>query len=276
MAGHHPQHGAEHSRPLTGLTLFVCGVDGSPESAEAVREAALLAPPAGGSMMLVAAVMPGFVEGLATVVPGAGTTDPEQRARIDAAWHLDRAREIVGDRVPTVVSVHSGHPATVLEAEARRIQADAIAVGSHGNGRVSGVLLGSVATRVIHGAECSVLVARADPNQPFPGSIAVGVDGSEASRRALAIADGLAVRLDVPLRAFRLAGGHDTSPLPEDLGFEVEEVHQHVTPADALCARVTNVDLLVVGSRGLRGVHALGSVSEAVAHHSPASVLIVR
>ena len=260
---------------VVGLTHFVCGVDGSPEATEAAREVALLAP-AGGSLMLVAAVMPGFVEGLATVVPGATTSDPEARARVDAAWHLDRAREVVADRIATVVSVHSGHPATVLEAEARRIQADAIAVGSHGNGRVSGVLLGSVATRVIHGAECSVLVARADARRAFPGSIAVGVDGSESSLRAFEMAEALAARLGVPLRALHLADGHDTPPLPDDLGFEVEEIHQHVTAADALCARVTSTDLLVIGSRGLRGVRALGSVSEAVAHRSPASVLIVR
>lgn len=275
MSGH-PEHSAAPSRPVVGLSRLVCGIDGSPEAIEAVREAALLVPPAGGSLTLVAAVLPGFVEGLATVVPGAATADPEERARIDAAWHLDRAREVVGDRITTVVGVHSGHPAAVLEEKARRIQADAIAVASHGNGRVSGVLLGSVATRVVHGAECSVLVARGDPRRPFPSSIAVGVDGSESSRRALAVAEGLADRLDVPLRALHLAGGHDPSPLPDDLELEVEEIHQHVTPADALCARVTNTDLLVVGSRGLRGVRSLGSVSEAVAHRSPASVLIVR
>ncbi len=276
MAGNHPQSRVTPSVTGAGLKHFVCGVDGSPEAAEAVREAVLLAPAAGGSLMLVAAVMPGIVEGLASAVPGATTTDPEERARIDAAWRLDRAREIVGDRIPAIAEVRSGRPAAVLEAEARRLQADAIAVGSHGNGRVSGVVLGSVATRVIHGAECSVLVARADANRPFPGSIAVGVDGSQASRRALAMAQALAARLDVPLRVLHVAGGGETAPLPDDLGCEVEEIHQHVTPADALCARVTDVDLLVVGSRGLRGVRARGSVSEAVAHRSPASVLIVR
>ena len=34
--------------------------------------------------------------------------------------------------------------------------------------------------------------------------------------------------------------------------------------------------LVVVGSRGLGGVRALGSVSERVAHRAPCSVLIVR
>ena len=35
-------------------------------------------------------------------------------------------------------------------------------------------------------------------------------------------------------------------------------------------------DLLILGSRGLRGLRSLGSVSERVAHGSDASVLVVR
>ena len=40
--------------------------------------------------------------------------------------------------------------------------------------------------------------------------------------------------------------------------------------------RRRDADLLVVGSRGLHGVRALGSVSERVAHRAPCSVLVVR
>jgi nucleotide-binding universal stress UspA family protein len=35
-------------------------------------------------------------------------------------------------------------------------------------------------------------------------------------------------------------------------------------------------DLLVVGTRGLRGLAAVGSVSERVGHHAPCSVLVVK
>ena len=48
------------------------------------------------------------------------------------------------------------------------------------------------------------------------------------------------------------------------------------SPAAALVEQATADDLLVVGSRGLRGLRALGSVSEAVAHKAAGSVLIVR
>jgi nucleotide-binding universal stress UspA family protein len=259
----------------TALRRLVCGVDGSPEGYEAVREAALLAPATGGRIVLVGAVVPGLVEELTAIVP-AGDAEAQTVGEIATAASLARAEEVVGSRVRAITTVRTGPPAGVLTAEAQRVHADAIVVGTHGSRRVAGVLLGSVATRVIHRAACSVLVARADPRQPFPRSIAVGIDGSECSHRAFAVAQELADRLGAPLRAYRVADPHGSAPLSGDVELEIEEINQHVAPADALCARVTDVDLLVVGSRGLRGVRALGSVSEAVAHRSPASVLIVR
>ena len=45
---------------------------------------------------------------------------------------------------------------------------------------------------------------------------------------------------------------------------------------DVLLEAAREVDLLVVGSRGLRGLRALGSVSERVAHQAPCSVLVLR
>jgi len=259
----------------TALRRLVCGVDGSPEGYEAVREAALLAPATGGRIVLVGAVVPGLVEELTAIVP-AGDAEAQTGGEIATAASIARAEEVVGSRVRATTTVRTGPPAGVLTAEAQRVHADAIVVGTHGSGRVAGVLLGSVATRVIHRAECSVLVARADPRQPFPRSIAVGIDGSECSHRALTVAQELADRLGVPLRAYRVGDAHGRQPLCGDPELGIEEINQHVAPADALCARVTDVDLLVVGSRGLRGLRALGSVSEAVAHRSPASVLIVR
>jgi nucleotide-binding universal stress UspA family protein len=45
---------------------------------------------------------------------------------------------------------------------------------------------------------------------------------------------------------------------------------------DALVDASHEADLVVVGSRGLHGVQALGSVSERVAHRAVCSVLVVR
>jgi nucleotide-binding universal stress UspA family protein len=47
-------------------------------------------------------------------------------------------------------------------------------------------------------------------------------------------------------------------------------------PVPGLVDRSADHDLLVVGSRGLHGLRALGSVSERVAHRAKCSVLVVR
>ena len=51
-------------------------------------------------------------------------------------------------------------------------------------------------------------------------------------------------------------------------------VAQH--PVVALVEAARDADLLIVGSRGLHGLKALGSVSERVAHDASCSVLVVR
>ena len=50
-------------------------------------------------------------------------------------------------------------------AEAERVQADAIIIGSHGYGASYRALLGSVNEGVLRGARCPVLVVPADPSK---------------------------------------------------------------------------------------------------------------
>ena len=59
---------------------------------------------------------------------------------------------------------------------------------------------------------------------------------------------------------------------PEHFVFDDE---RHL-PDDGLVEASQTVDLLLMGSRGLQGVAALGSTSERVAHRAASSVLIVR
>jgi nucleotide-binding universal stress UspA family protein len=63
-------------------------------------------------------------------------------------------------------------------------------------------------------------------------------------------------------------------------GVEVETHCMPGDPADALIdvAEATDADLIVVGSRGMRGRRRflLGSVPNRVSHHAPCSVMIVR
>jgi nucleotide-binding universal stress UspA family protein len=53
------------------------------------------------------------------------------------------------------------------------------------------------------------------------------------------------------------------------------ELHE-ARPVDALVVASEHADLVVVGSRGVTGIRALGSVSERVGHEARSSVLVVR
>jgi len=235
------------------LVTIVCGVDGSAEAAEAVRQAAVLASPE-ARIELVGVIHAGLVASVAAVMP-AVTAEPERRLRKEAWAALADAAHDVPSGIEVTTTLRTGPAAALLEVEAARLEAGVIAVGSHGQGRLAGRLLGSVATRLVHNAACSVLIARPAPNVEFPLSIVVGVDDSEPSMRALAVARELSRRT----------------------GARLDPVHAlDNSPAAVLIERATADDLLVVGSRGLRGFRALGSVSEAVAHRAPGSVLIVR
>ena len=256
MAENVPDVALEGTVAVTALERVVCGIDGTPEAVEAARQAALLVPPA-GHMLLVEAV----------------TADT---ARTAAKADLAAARTAVADGVAIGVAVRVGPAPDMLERESRHVHADTIAVGSHGGGRAAGALLGSVATRAIHEASCSVLIARAGGAE-FPRRVVVGLDGSDAARHALAVGRLLASRASVPLDVIHVLDG--TLPrgaVQAGVDEEVCEVPATWSAADGLCAQAAAGELLVVGSRELRGIRSLGSVSEAVAHRAAASVLVVR
>jgi len=240
----------------TAFERAVCGIDGSPRAVESGRQASLLVP-SGGHVLLVRAIA-------------------ADAARAAADADLAAARTAVVDGVAVGVAIRVGHAAEMLERESRHVHAHVIAVGSHGGGRAHGTLLGSVATRVVHEAPCSVLVARPG-GADFPRQILVGLDGSAAAHHALAVGRLLASRTGVPLRVLHVLDG--TLPrgaAQAGVDEAVEEVPASWSAADGLCARASAGDLLVLGSRELRGIRSLGSVSEAVAHAAAASVLVVR
>jgi nucleotide-binding universal stress UspA family protein len=149
------------------------------------------------------------------------------------------------------------------------------AVGSHEFPRAVGMLIGSVATRVLHEAPCSVLVARAT-DWPWPRSIVVGLDGSDGSFAAAVVAHDVATRTGAVAR-FLVARGASPGDIESEalakFGYDI--AYSEDKPVPALLEAAREADLLVLGSRGVTGLRALGSVSERVAHHAPCSLLLV-
>ncbi|HEX5857292.1 MAG TPA: universal stress protein [Microbacterium sp.] len=252
----------ERTRDHKVFGRVLCGVDGSPAGEEAVRQGARLRWPH-APLLLVSVATP------------AAAAHPEAAVALElhAATALrDAERDAGNDCEPHLLI---GDPADCLLAAARDHWATLIAVGSHGSGRLGGLLAGSVATAMLHRASCSVLIAR-PPRNPdhFPARITVGVDGSDVSGIALELARELGTRLNATVTAV-IARGATTDP--QVSSDEVDAVHiDERDPVDALLDAAGRSDLLVLGARGLHGLRALGSVSERVAHRAPISVLVVR
>jgi nucleotide-binding universal stress UspA family protein len=249
---------------------ILVGVDGSPESIEAVRQASRLST---GELMLLSAwhVPPPSTGGVGSgYVYGELDEKPFQS---DAAEALEAAGRVLAGTRPVVKTVRGIGWESLLD-EIEDGDRSLVALGSHGQSRLHGIVLGSTATELVHKAPCPVLIARPAPPE-FPKRIVVGVDGSAESAQAYAVAEDLARRFDSELWPVAASGGD---------GFDKQRVREIVDqyeelpdePVRALIAASADADLVVVGSRGLHGLKSLGSVSERVAHAARSSTLVVR
>lgn len=233
--------------PASVFERVLAGVDGSEPGFEAVRQAARLAAPDGSLEVLTA------VDVAETVHTGFSAARVAEQLRLEADEASRRAVELAGRRAEPRVVEGVALPTLLHELEATG--ATLAVVGTHGHRRLSEIVVGGVAGELLHRAPCSVLVARppAEPER-FPRTIVTGDDGSEYAALAVAVAEHLARRFDAELR--------------------VLTAEEH--PVEALVEAGREADLLVLGSRGLRGLKSLGSVSERVAHQATCSVLVVR
>ena len=241
------------------------GVDGSPASLTALRLTRRLLVPHGRMLALTVAET--------RFATHAGMDAPSWTAEIERKAHEAAAlarSEFEGSFFDA--GVVSGYAARTLLGTAKKIDADVVSVGSHGTSRASGIALGSVATRLIHDAPCSVLVTHGHTQaEAFPRSIVVGIDTSPEAAEAEMLALALGAAYDARVRPLTATGGEplrDGAALSADLDAR--------SPVEALVDASDHNDLIVVGSRGLHGVRSLGSVAERVAHQSHCPVLIVR
>lgn len=254
-----PTHGAPFKRIL-------CAVDGSLEAGVALAHAIALA--GTDAKITVAAVW------------------SEESPLGRCAW------EVVDQAMATALAagarasrrlIKAPHVADALLATA--LGHDLIVIGSRPHGRARGVVTADVTTTIVHRATCSVLIARA---RPLTSGVLAATDGRPRSRSALTAATLVANRLGTPLSVLhvREAGDHERR---RELASELTNVRallgrdlRYVTDDGSTpgrivaAARDASVGLVVTGSAGKRGVAALGSTSERVAHQAPCSVLIVR
>lgn len=139
-----------------GAPHIVAGVDGSPQSAEALRWALRQAELTGGVVdAVIAWQYPYAASGLGWA-PAAGLDDTDYADL--AARSLSACVTAVSP--PPGVQVRElviqGNPGQVLLDAAK--DADLLVVGSRGHGGFTDALIGSVSTRCVHHARCPVVV----------------------------------------------------------------------------------------------------------------------
>jgi 3-phenylpropionate/trans-cinnamate dioxygenase ferredoxin reductase subunit len=253
---------------------IVVGTDGSPTATVAVEVAQKLAKRLRGKLVLVGALDAYGV-----------TRQPLQTALYEAA-EAARAK-----KVDAIAELIEGTPGESILAAAIKHDADLIVVGNRGMGQATRFRLGSVPDWIAHDAPCDLLIVdttgRAGPREPAPPytRILAGTDGSgtatEAVRKAYTFASVYAgtvtlVHVGDPLiGAIKLE--EVASTRPEDV--EVQKRTVEGDPAQRICelAEAEDVQLVVVGNKGMSGVRRfLGSVPNKVAHEVPSDVLIVK
>jgi nucleotide-binding universal stress UspA family protein len=229
------------------------------------------------------------------------STDDLRRAAEELL--ADELATVVGDRAsgpPVEATVLEGPPALRLTEAAEG--AELLVVGARGTGVAAAFGLGSVSQQCVHRSAVPVAIIRDDLNRrQATGRVAVGVDGSEDSVRALSWAADEARRRGAGLDVV-MAWSLFDQPVTEDhrrtfdqdaaeqvlddlLEAHADEVGELDVTRTAVCDRPGEVivdaaraaDLVVVGARGLGGFKrlALGSVSHHVAQLAPGPVVVV-
>jgi nucleotide-binding universal stress UspA family protein len=255
----------------------LCAVDGTRGSLAAVEQAAGLVG-AGGRLTLLAV----------TAVAGAGRykTAAISPQRVDRV--LGRAAEIAqaaGARTARIVDAE-GPPAEAILREAARHEL--LAMGAPTASPLGALLVGSVATAALGSLRTPMLAARTQKGHaPTPGVIVVASDGSADSGHVVELAGRLAREQGSRIVLVHAVGveSHTHPHRIEQQAHELELAVEGASELQVLASRPleaivetaasTGASLVLVGTRRLVGVHALGSVSQHVMRSAPCSVLLV-
>jgi nucleotide-binding universal stress UspA family protein len=251
------------------FSRIVVGVDGTDWGLEALRQALLLAPETAEVRAVTA------LDAAPAVHTGIQAARFTELLTQEAAETCATAQKIIGARPRADALVEHGKPVDVLRRQRDELDATLLALGGRRSSRFLGIMLGDTGTELLHDASCSLLLACPSAEGSWqPRRIVVGLDGSGYASDALTVADELAERLRGSVEVVSATGGQSEIDRDSAWGARVRS-WDDAEPVHALVGRSRTADLVVVGSRGLHGIRAIGSVSERVAHQAHCTALVV-
>ncbi len=142
----------------SSFNRILIAVDDSAFAAHAAEVGIELAQSLHAEVGFVHAFDPGAAPGAAWGVTADKASEMSERV---AKHLLAGFRERAAFRSHVSEFLESGKPASKIIEVAQNWPADVIVMGSHGRGKIQGILLGSVSQEVLHHAPCPVLVLRA-------------------------------------------------------------------------------------------------------------------
>jgi nucleotide-binding universal stress UspA family protein len=148
------------------MQRFLVAIDGSATALRAVESAADLARQCEAELIVTAVAPPPSAEidrdlaAYARLEHIAAPSAEFAAAALNAV--LDESRDLAQRKGVSRLSTEPrfGDPADQILAAARDRQADLIAIGARGHGRLAGLLLGSVSQKVVSLSACPILVVR--------------------------------------------------------------------------------------------------------------------
>jgi nucleotide-binding universal stress UspA family protein len=201
---------------------------------------------------------------------------------------LSRAKRIAEDAgVPASTVVDPGSPPVDVILQ-RASHHDLLVIGAPPTSLLAGMLIGSVAAAALSQFDTPMLIVRkSSTGSPRGRRILVASDGSEGSDRIVELAGRLGASQGAQVTLVNALAG-ESKMNPRAIQAQARTLKRAlpdageplIEPGKAWnvilnAANSTRADMIVMGSRRLGGLRALGSVSRHAAHDAPCSVLLL-
>ncbi|MFB6206827.1 MAG: universal stress protein [Haloglomus sp.] len=286
---------------MSAYDSILVAVDGSDSAEAAARAAVRFADAFDADISGVSAIQKHDI----SLLSDSETELELDEAAAGAVEDLESRAADAGVACRTVVARGAAHE--VISAYTDQLDADLVAMGTHGRTGLDRLLLGSVAERTLRTSDVPVFVTPENAGAPTIDSVLVPTDGSDTAVRAADHGIAVARRFDATVHVVSavdvrtISAAYETGPAIPEIVAKLESDHRAAVdtvveraeahdldvatavpqgpPARLLreYADEEDVDLVAMGTHGRSGLerHLIGSTTERLVRTSPAPVVAV-